>query len=86
MEHQRGGIQCLMYISKKKTGILSDFINDLDIPRGSISRALHMLYECGLVHEERLKHKNKRQITITEFGEKVAEVFFDINKIMDIYA
>lgn len=72
-----------MYISKKKTGILSDFINDLTIPRSSISRALDMLYEYGLVHEERFKHKNIRKITITEFGEKVAEVLFDINNIMD---
>jgi len=82
-ESQRGGLRCLMYISRKKTAILSDFINDLDIPRGSISRSLDMLYQEGLVTEEYLKQKNKRKITITDFGQSIADQMLRIDTMMN---
>lgn len=82
LESQRGGIQCLMYLSKKRTAILSDFIQDLKIPKGSIARSIDMLFQEGLVNEEYLKQKNKRKITITDFGLSIAEQFFIINEMM----
>jgi RecB family endonuclease NucS len=83
LESQRGGIQCLMYLSKERTAILSDFIQDLKIPKGSIARSIDMLFQEGLVNEEYLKQKNKRKITITDFGQDIAQQFFKINDMMN---